>query len=59
LGLIFLTRNRLLAKPATDRVPISPGVFAADAKAVGLKVTEWRCTRPGISKQCYALLERA
>lgn len=59
LGQIFTIRNRMRSKPATDRVPIMPGVFAADAAAVGLKVLEWRATRAGVSKQCYALLERA
>lgn len=58
LGQLFNVRNRMRSQPATDRVPIMPGVFAADAEAVGLKVSEWRATRPGVSKQCYALLER-
>jgi hypothetical protein len=35
-----------------------PGGFAADAKAAGLRVMSWLPTRPGISKQWYAVLER-
>ena len=59
LGTLFGVRDRLRSRRATDRVPISPSTFARDAEAAGLKVTAWRATRPGVSKQCYAVLARA
>jgi hypothetical protein len=40
-------------------VPIRPRALEDDARAVGLRVDRWLATRPGISKQCYAVLMRA
>ena len=59
LGTLFGVRDRLRSKRATDRVPISPTTFALDAEAAGLKVTAWHATRPGVSKQCCAVMQRA
>jgi len=39
-------------------VPIMPGIFSTDAREAGLRVTAWLPTRPGISKQWYAVMER-
>jgi hypothetical protein len=59
LGTLFGVRDRLRSKRATDRVPISPATLALDADAAGLKVAAWHATRPGVSKQCYAVMQRA
>jgi ubiquinone/menaquinone biosynthesis C-methylase UbiE len=59
LGQVFRVRNRLRGRRHTDRVPIMPGTFAEDARAAGLAVVDWYATRPGVSKQCYAVLMRA
>lgn len=51
-------RQGLRRRPATDRIAIAPAVFEADARAVGLRVSRWVAPRPGISRQCYAVLVR-
>jgi len=58
-GGVFHVRNRFRLKHAIDRVPIMPVTLAADARAAGLNVQQWLAPRPGISKQCYAVLRRA
>jgi SAM-dependent methyltransferase len=55
-GVKFHLRDRLRSRRATDRVPISPRVLEADARAAGLKVERWLATRPWISRQCYAVM---
>lgn len=59
LGQVSRFRNRLRRRPQTDRLPIMPGTFAHDAQLAGLVIDDWFSTRPGISKQCYAVLRRA
>ncbi len=58
-AVLFHIRNLLRRKKATDRIPIARRAFAQDAAAAGLKVRRWLAIRPGISKQWYAVLERA
>lgn len=59
LGCAFHARDRMRKTRARDRVPISPRMFTKDAEAAGLTVRSLWMTRPGISKQCYALLSPA
>lgn len=58
-GMMFHVKQAFKARKATDRIPIARGAFEQDAKASGLRVTRWMATRPGVSKQWYAVLERA
>ena len=53
----FKLKNKLRGRKPTDRVPIAPEVFAADAKAAGLKVVAKFASRSIISMQTYAVLE--
>jgi hypothetical protein len=55
---VFHTKQLLRRRKATDRIPIWPGEFAKDARVAGLEVRRWIATRPGISKQWYAVLQR-
>jgi SAM-dependent methyltransferase len=57
-AMLFRVRQIVRGKPAADRIPISPRVLEQDACATGLRVRRWMATRPGISKQCYAVLEK-
>jgi SAM-dependent methyltransferase len=54
---IFKLKNKLRGRNPTDRVPIAPEVFAADAAASGLKVVAEFASRSIISMQTYAVLE--
>jgi ubiquinone/menaquinone biosynthesis C-methylase UbiE len=58
-GVVFHVKQALKRKKATDRIPIARSAFEADVRAVGLRVTRWMAIRPGVSKQWYAVLERA
>ena len=58
-ALIFRSRNILRGRKPSDRIPIAPGVFEEDARAVGLRVDRWIAPRPWISKQCYAVLVKS
>lgn len=55
---VFVLKNKLRGQQPTDRVPISPQAFSADAQASGLKITKHIPSRPYVSMQTYALLER-
>ena len=57
-GVVFHLRQTLRRRLPTDRIPIRPTTFADDARAAGLRVIQWISPRPGISKQCYAVLVR-
>jgi hypothetical protein len=58
-GMMFHLKQSMKRKKADDRIPIARSVFQKDAEAAGLRVTRWAATRPGISKQWYATMERA
>lgn len=58
-GVMFHVKQALKSKKAVDRIPIPRAAFEADAHATGLRVAKWMSIRPGVSKQCYAVLERA
>ena len=58
-GLFFHLKQCFRRVKATDRIPISARVFEEDARASGLSVRRWLQTRPAVSKQWYAVLERA
>lgn len=58
-ALLFHCKNALRYRKATDRIPIARSAFESDAVAAGYKVRRWLATRPGISKQWYAVLERS
>jgi ubiquinone/menaquinone biosynthesis C-methylase UbiE len=53
----FKLKNKLRGRNPTDRVPIAPEVFSADAAAGGLKVVAEFASRSIISMQTYAVLE--
>jgi hypothetical protein len=57
-GVIFHVKDALRRRKATDRIPIPRTAFDQDVRAAGLKVTQWLPTRPGLSKQWYAVLGR-
>jgi hypothetical protein len=57
-GVVFHLRQTLRRRLSTDRIPIQPATFADDARAAGLRVTQWISPRRGISRQCYAVLVR-
>ncbi|MBX7167063.1 MAG: class I SAM-dependent methyltransferase [Pirellulales bacterium] len=54
----FWARHRLRGTTPSDRIPIAAQVFAADARAVGLRVDRFIHVARGISPQCYAVLRR-
>ena len=56
-SMVFHLRNALSRRTPDDRIPIGYGAFARDAQAAGLRLCRTFATRPGISKQWYALLE--
>lgn len=58
-SLVFHVRNAMARKKADDRIPISRGVLAEDARQAGLAVRRFMPSRPGISRQWYAVLEAA
>jgi ubiquinone/menaquinone biosynthesis C-methylase UbiE len=58
-GAVFQVKELFRRHKASDRIPISRREFAADLRASGLIVRRWLLTRPGISKQCYAVAQRA
>ncbi|HNY80757.1 MAG TPA: class I SAM-dependent methyltransferase [Sedimentisphaerales bacterium] len=55
----FHLRNWLRRKVVTDRIPIARSAFIADVVAARLRVVRMMMARPGISRQWYAVLERA
>lgn len=56
-ALRFHIGNRLRGRVPTDRVPIWPAAFAADAAAAGLAVRASLGVRPWRSPQTYVVLE--
>jgi ubiquinone/menaquinone biosynthesis C-methylase UbiE len=57
-AIIFRMRRLLKHNPAMDRIPISPKVFELDVQTAGFRVSRFIAKRPGISMQCYAVIER-
>lgn len=57
-AIIFRLRRLFKRKPAMDRIPISPTVFEQDVLAAGLRISRFIAKRPGISMQCYAVIEK-
>jgi SAM-dependent methyltransferase len=53
---IFHMRHKLTRTKPPGRIPIWASTFNKDAEAAGLKVVQTLKTRPGISKQWYAVL---
>jgi SAM-dependent methyltransferase len=58
-AVMFHLMHALRRKKPTDRIPIPRRRFAADAAAAGLTVRQWLPIRAGISRQWYAVMERA
>ena len=52
----FRLKNFLRRRSPTDRVPIPPATFAAEAVAAGLRIVEEVQARPYVSMHTYAVL---
>lgn len=56
-AMTFWTKQMVVERERpTDRVPISPRTLVRDAREAGLVVERILSTRPGVSKQCYAVM---
>lgn len=58
-GVVFHVKDALRSNKASDRIPIPKRVFENDVRAAGLRITQWLPTRPGLSKQWYAVMAKA
>ncbi|HSG92018.1 MAG TPA: class I SAM-dependent methyltransferase [Pseudomonadales bacterium] len=55
-ALRFHLGNWLRRRTPTDRIPVWPATFAADAEAAGLRIDGRHAVRPGRSPQTYLVL---